>query len=111
METLQKISCTKDQNNKFKNATISMFDAYSDLYVNCWPLILEEMDKVSSQGDDYEVTESSIKLEETYFENISKLDMAENAFLEAQEAFARENGLKIDSEEHPLSKEFEDIAN
>ncbi len=45
IEILEKISCSKDENNKFKNATISYFNAYNKMFVEGWPSFLDEIDK------------------------------------------------------------------
>ena len=108
-EILGKISCSKDQNDKFKNETILMFNCYNKLY-EAWPLFLDEMDNENIDNySDYNenISENLNSLYNTIIE-IEEEAMKINAdFLTEQQVFAKEAGYIMSTEDHPLNEEFE----
>ena len=109
-EILGKISCSKDQNDKFKNETILMFNCYNKLYVESWGSFLDEMDNENIDNySDYNENISETLNDKIY--NIYMLEIeAQQVTLDfgtAQEVFAKENDTSVDPEDHPLEEEFE----
>jgi hypothetical protein len=111
-DIIQKISCPKDKNNKFKKATISMFEKYNKLYVESWSSFLDEMDNENIDNySDYNENISETLNDKIY--NIYMLEIeAQQVTLDfgtAQEVFAKENGSFVDPEDHPLDEEFDNL--
>jgi len=104
-ESLQKISCTKDQNDKFKNAAVSLFNCYNRIYFEDWTLILDEMDKV--QKDENYVVDEDIYIK--WIEGMQEEESLIFSVGAAQEDFAEENNFSMDDEDHPLDEEFNNL--
>ena len=104
-EILQKISCTKDKNDKFKNAGVSLFNCYNRIYFEEWILILDEMDKV--QKDENYVVDEDIYIK--WIEGMQEEEALTFSVGVAQEEFAEENNFSIDDEDHPLDEEFNNL--
>jgi len=109
IEIMKNISCSKDKNNKFKNATISLFNNYKKLYVESWPSFLDEMDNENIDnlsGYNEYISETLNDKGEEIAEFGIDYERLHTLWLSAQESFARENGAGV-SEDHPLNEEFE----
>jgi hypothetical protein len=111
-DIIQKISCPKDKNNKFKKATISMFEKYNKLYVESWSSFLDEMDNENIDN----MLDYNENIRETLNDKLYNVIESEeevytfgNSWLSAQESFAKENGSFVDPEDHPLDEEFDNL--
>ena len=111
IDILQNISCAKDKNNKFKNATISLFNLY-DSWADAWSSFLDEMDNEDIDDfSNYNETISETLNDKLY--NISELEFefepVGNSWLSDQEDFSKEAGFVLSTEDHPLDEEFENL--
>ena len=108
-EILQKISCSKDKDNKFKNATISMFNNQNKI-CEAWSLFFDEMDNENIDNMlDYNENISETLNDKLY----TIIELEEGVFnqlwVAAQETFAKENGTFVDPEDHPLDEENDNL--
>lgn len=110
IEILEKISCPKDKNNKFKNASLSMFNLY-DSWADAWSSFLDEMDNENIDNFlDYNENISETLNNKLY--NVSELEFelqSNNSWISAQEDFSKEAGFMISTEEHPLDEEIDNL--
>ena len=112
-EILQNISCPKDKNNKFKNATISKFNVYNKIYGESWSLFLDEMDNENIDNMlDYNENISETLNDKLYniieLEEID-LEQEHTLWISAQESFAKEAGFMMSTEGHPLDEEIDNL--
>ena len=110
-DILQNISCAKDKNNKFKNATISMFNLY-DSWADDWSSVLDEMDNENIVNM-LAYNESISETLNDKLNNVAKLEFgmekANDSWLSAQEDFSKEAGFMMSTEGHPLDEEIDNL--
>ena len=110
IEILEKISCSKDENNKFKNQSMVYFNYYKKNY-DSWKTFLEH--------EDIDDIESLLYFNEDISKNLNSLyntiiEIEEEAmkinadFLTEQQVFAKEAGFIMSTEDHPLNEEIEE---
>ena len=109
LTTANKIYYSGDTDQRFKKATLKLFNFYDRLFTEDYVAILDLRD-ITDNEEDYDIANAAYlemnKIVEKFSAEETIVDLE---FEEAQKIFARENRMFIDPSAHPLQEEINDL--
>tara|TARA_B110000211_G_scaffold114444_1_gene132677 strand:- start:736 stop:1347 length:612 start_codon:yes stop_codon:yes gene_type:complete len=109
LTTANKIYYSGDTDQRFKKATLKLFNFYDRLFTEDYVAILD-LRYITDNEEDYDIANAAYlemnKIVEKFSAEEAIVDLE---FEEAQKIFARENRMFIDPSAHPLQEEIDDL--
>ena len=109
LTTANKIYYSGDTDQRFKKATLKLFNFYDRLFTEDYVAILD-LRYITDNEEDYDIANAAYlemnKIVEKFSAEETIVDLE---FEEAQKIFARENRMFIDPSAHPLQEEINDL--
>ena len=109
LTTANKIYYSGDTDQRFKKATLKLFNFYDRLFTEDYVAILD-LRYITDNEEDYDIANAAYlemnKIVEKFSAEETIVDLE---FEEAQKIFARENRMFIDPSAHPLQEEIDDL--
>ena len=109
LTTANKIYYSGDTDQRFKKATIKLFNFYDRLFTKDYVAILD-LRYITDNEEDYDIANAAYLEMNKIIEKFSAEEtIVDLEFEEAQKNFARENRMFIDPSAHPLQEEIDDL--
>ena len=109
LTTANKIYYSGDTDQRFKKATLKLFNFYDRLFTEDYVAILD-LRYITDNEEDYDIANAAYLEMNKIIEKFSAEEtIVDLEFEEAQKIFARENRMFIDPSAHPLQEEIDDL--
>ena len=109
LTTVNEIYYSGDTDQKFKTATLKLFNFYNKIFTEDYVAILDLRD-ITENEEDYDISNAAyLEMHEIIEKFSAEETIVDLEFEEAQKSFARENRMFIDPSAHPLQEEIDDL--